>query len=124
KNVHNLDSPRAALPALLAEAKLRSLLDVGCGTGTWLRAAIEFGVPEVFGVDGVEIPKERLLVPPDCFQKQDLTRLWKLERRFDAVLCLEVAEHLEENDAPALLDALVAHADVILFSAACPGQPG
>src|SRR5947209_4880766 len=88
KNIHNLDGPRAALPVLLAEAKPRSLLDIGCGTGTWLRAAVEFGVPEIFGVDGVEIPKERLLVPPDCFRKQDLTRLWKLERRFDVVLCL------------------------------------
>ena len=47
-----------------------------------------------------------------------------LGRGFDVVLCLEVAEHLPEASAEALISSIVAHADEILFSAAIPGQPG
>jgi hypothetical protein len=47
-----------------------------------------------------------------------------LGRRFDVAFCLEVGEHLNETAAPVLVSALVAHTDVIWFSAAIPGQVG
>ena len=53
--VHTLAGPAEALPILFAEQKPNSLLDVGCGTGTWLKAAIDFGIPEVLGLEGIEI---------------------------------------------------------------------
>ena len=100
------------------------VLDVGCGTGTWLKAALDFGVADVFGVDGVEISPDKLHIPPERFRHQDLTRPWNLNRRFDAVMCLEVAEHLDAAVARTLIDALVKHGDRVYFSAACPGQTG
>lgn len=123
-NSHSLDGARAACSALLRPMGLRSLLDVGCGTGTWLKAAMEMGIEDAFGVDGVPIAPEELLVPKERFRCLDLCRPWDLQRRFDAALCLEVAEHLDSAHAPALLDAIVRHTDVVLFSAACPGQLG
>jgi SAM-dependent methyltransferase len=124
ENLHSLAGPQAALPVLFAKQKPSSLLDVGCGTGTWLRAAIDFGIQEVLGVDGVEISPEKLHVPAGRIRHQDLTCPWNLGTRFGAALCLEVAEHLDATYAPVLIDALVQHSDRIFFSAACPGQEG
>jgi hypothetical protein len=124
KNLHTIEGARAALPKIFTDIKPRSLLDVGCGFGTWLMAASEFGVQEILGLDGVVIPPDRLLIPQSQFQHQDLTHPWQLKRRFDAVLCLEVAEHLDETHAVTLMDAITKHTDLVVFSAACPGQPG
>lgn len=121
---HTLVGPQALLPILFANAKPLSLLDVGCGTGTWLKAGIEFGIPDVLGVDGVKLPAGQLHVSPEKIKHCDLTQPWSLEKRFDVAFCLEVAEHIDKFFAHILIDALVMHSDLILFSAACPGQPG
>lgn len=123
-NTHTFSGAQAACRALLGPLGASSVLDVGCGTGTWLKAAMDMGIQDVFGVDGVAIPAGELLIPKDRFRCHDLCQPWDLGRRFDAVLCLEVAEHLDAAHAPALLDAIVRHTDVVLFSAACPGQLG
>jgi SAM-dependent methyltransferase len=123
-NLHTQDGPRAVMPRIIAEVHPKSLLDVGCGTGTWLKAAADLGVADFFGVDGVAIAASRLLIPSGRFAQQDLTKTWDLGRRFDVALCLEVAEHLDESHAGNLIDSLVRHADLIFFSAACPGQEG
>jgi len=101
-----------------------SLVDVGCGTGTWLRAAIDSGISDVIGIDGVEIPRDRLLFPSDKFHCRDLCAPVDLGRRFELAICLEVAEHLDQDAGRILIRTLTKHADVILFSAACPGQSG
>jgi hypothetical protein len=44
--------------------------------------------------------------------------------KFDVALCLEVGEHLPEERAPALVEALCSLSDRVLFSAAIPGQGG
>jgi len=55
---------------------------------------------------------------------QDLSRPFSLGKRFDLVQCVEVAEHLPESSAPLLVNTLCSHSDLILFSAAVPGQGG
>ncbi len=124
QNRHTLAGPQAAMPILFAGYRPSSLLDVGCGTGTWLKAAIDFGIGDVFGVDGVKTPADKLHVASDKIQQLDLTGAWNLEKQYDVVFCLEVAEHLDMAFAPKLIDALVNHGDHVFFSAACPGQPG
>ena len=124
KNLHTIEGPHAALKWIFPGAKPKSILDVGCGIGTWLRASLDLGIAEAIGVDGSAIKEGHFLVPRTYLKQRDLTQLLDMGRRFDAVLCLEVAEHLEKHFGPTLLDSLVRHADVIVFSAACPGQPG
>jgi SAM-dependent methyltransferase len=123
-NLHTLAGAEAAFPHLIRNRDPTSLLDVGCGTGTWIRAAQRHGISDVYGVDGVNISKDVLLFSNELFRQQDLTLEWNLGRKFDVVLCLEVAEHLPPSSAELLIKTLVTHSDVVVFSAACPGQLG
>ena len=111
------------LPVLLPLAPA-SVLDVGCGRGTWLQQWRALGVADVIGVDGDYVARESLAVPPERFVAHDLRLPLRLGRRFDLVESLEVAEHLPAASAETFVDSLCAHADVILFSAAVPGQGG
>jgi SAM-dependent methyltransferase len=123
-NRHTEEGPSVALPILIGLNHPNSLLDVGCGTGTWLKTALDLGINDVFGVDGIELPDQQFLISKNLFKKMDLSGGWNLGRRFDLALCLEVAEHLPASSAELLVKSLTLHADKILFSAACPGQEG
>ena len=123
-NGHTLQGPHSAFSLIFAGATPKSLLDVGCGTGTWLKAAMDLGVDDLLGLDGIQVPTGQLHVPKELILHHNLTLPWNLKRKFDAVMCLEVAEHLDNSFAETLIDALVLHGDTIYFSAACPGQIG
>jgi len=124
RDAHTVTGARTAIRAVFGDQLPQSLLDVGCGWGTWLRAAIDLGVADVLGVDGGAIFREDFLCSYELFHSQDLCQPWDLRRRFDVALCLEVAEHLPSDVAPVLIEAITKHSDVIVFSAAAPGQPG
>ena len=121
---HTVAGALETLQILFPESFPKSVLDVGCGTGTWLKAALDCGAREILGVDGAELPAETLLVPKENILQADLNRPVDLGRRFELVLCLETVEHLEPESAETIVDTLIAHGDRILFSAGVPGQPG
>lgn len=123
-NTHTLEGPRMAIPIIFINGMPQSVLDVGCGRGTWLASFREFGVSDIYGVDGVDMDRTSLLFPPNQFLLHDLTTKLDLGRKFDTAVCLEVAEHLDEKDADTLIETLTRHTDTVLFSAACPRQPG
>src|SRR5262249_20771877 len=116
-NKHTVGGARAALAYVFRDFKPRSMLDVGCGPGTWLRAALDLGIGDVKGVDGLELDESTLFVDNAIIQRCNLTTPFALNRSFDLALCLEVGEHLEEAAASTLIDSLTKHADHILFSA-------
>lgn len=101
-----------------------SVLDVGCGLGYFCSAFLSAGVPEVYGVDGSWVPDSMLRFPRHCFVQHDLEKPLDLGRRFDIVISLEVAEHINAKAADVFVRSLAAHADRIVFSAAFPGQGG
>ena len=72
----------------------RSLLDIGCGLGTWLRGPWDSGINDVMGIEGPWLNRELLVVEPSLVQVFDLEQPFSVGRRFDLVVCLEVAEHL------------------------------
>lgn len=123
-NSHSLESAVRALGYLLEGRRITSLLDVGAGTGTWLRAAQKADVSDLMGVDGVPVGGRQIWVDPALILHRDLRAPLALGRVFDAVLCLEVAEHLPDISAHVLIESLTTHADLIFFSAAPPGQLG
>jgi SAM-dependent methyltransferase len=103
----------------------RKVLDVGCGVGTFLRAALAEGAEVIKGIDGDWVESRMLVIPSDCFKGADLNNEFpKIEQSFDLVICLEVAEHLHESRAEDFISWLTQCSPVILFSAAVPGQGG
>jgi SAM-dependent methyltransferase len=112
------------LPLVLSIMHPQSILDVGCGTGTWLATASGYGIGDVTGVDGDWTKSIELKIPSDRFVAVDLSQSFDLGRRFDLVMSLEVAEHLPETASRTFVESLSRHGDVILFSAAVPDQGG
>jgi SAM-dependent methyltransferase len=104
----------------------QSVVDFGCGLGTWLRAFQEHGVPEVLGLDGHWCNTTLLHknLSPSAFREVDLESPIHLDKTYDLVLSLEVAEHLSSTKADVFVESLVRAGQVILFSAAIPGQGG
>jgi SAM-dependent methyltransferase len=122
-NIHTLDGARVAFSEIFRTHCPTSLLDVGCGTGTWLKAARDFGVTDVVGIDGILVPEGRRHLS-GVIEQRNLTDPFHLGRRFDIAMCLEVAEHLPETSAAGLISSITSHSDKVLFGAACPGQYG
>src|SRR5437868_7889908 len=113
-------SAHIVLPVVLDLVPAKSIIDVGCGTGAWLQAALGYDVEKIMGLDG-SCPAE-LSIPDDCFQQTDLNDPISVTERYDLAICLEVAEHLRPSRGPGLVTDLCALAPVVLFSAAVPGQ--
>ncbi len=102
----------------------QSVIDVGCGTGSWLRAFLEHGIKDVRGFDGPWLDIDKLLVPKDLFTRADLEKPLHVDRRVDLAISLEVAEHLSPASAEGFVESLVSMSDVVAFSAAIPFQGG
>ncbi len=124
QSAESFESARRVLGRLFEDYRPESVLDVGCGVATWLAAARTLGVREGLGIDGDYVPRDRLCVEPEHFLARDLAEPFDLGRRFDLVVCVEVAEHLELGAASNFVDSLTRHGDLVLFSAAAPYQGG
>jgi SAM-dependent methyltransferase len=117
-------SARVIVPLVLELIRPQSVVDVGSGTGTWLSVFNEFGIIEFLGLDGDWVDRNALEIPADSFLSCNLTKPFRLDRQFDLVVSLEVAEHLPIECAETFVDSLSRLGDVILFSAAIPCQGG
>ncbi len=123
-NVTATRSAREVVPLVVEHLRPASVLDVGCGQGAWLAIWRALGVTDVMGIDGDYVARDALMVPREQFVACDLSQRFSLGRRFDLVQSLEVAEHLRPDASAAFVELLCAHGDVVLFSAAQPGQGG
>lgn len=121
------DSYRAAtimLPKVFEILAPTSVVDVGCGVGTWLAAARELGAESVVGYEGEWVEEHMLRDAAIDLRRQDLERPIVSETRFDLAMSLEVAEHLSPGRAESLIDELCGLSEHVLFGAAVPGQGG
>ena len=124
EQVHNFVAPREVVPFIMSIVQPTSVLDVGCGTGTWLKVFEENGITDYVGVDGSYVDQTLLKIHKKHFVAHDLQRPLRLHRQFDLVVSLEVAEHLAEQFSDQFVESLVSHGEIILFSAAIPSQGG
>lgn len=117
-------SAEVVVRMLLDLFRPESVVDLGCGVGTWLSTFERMGCREIVGFDGAYVNKELLEIPPECFRPTDLSSPIRIERKFDLAMSLEVAEHLDSQYAQQFVGSLTQFAPVVLFSAAIPFQGG
>ncbi len=118
-------SAEVIVPMLIDLLRPASVVDIGCGRGTWLRTFSDHGVSDIAGVDGPHISPEELEIPAEAFLVHDLNSpLPDPPRKYAVAMSLEVAEHLRPEAAAAFVESLVRYAPVVVFSAAVPTQGG
>ena len=117
-------SAEVIVPLVLQLIPVRSVVDVGCGDGTWLSVFRKLGVEDILGIDGDYVTSDLLQIPQDRFRAVDLTKPFSLGRVFDLAISLEVAEHLPADCASVFVECLTHQAPLVVFSAAIPMQGG
>lgn len=100
-----------------------SVLDIGCGTGEYLKYFATRGTQFIRGVDNVDGALGCL--EPDEYMRADLEKPLTLPSTFDLVICMGVAENIPSHSEGILIDNIAGHASKrIVFSSVCPGKPG
>ncbi|MBI1892596.1 MAG: class I SAM-dependent methyltransferase [Candidatus Rokubacteria bacterium] len=90
----SLASAREVVPLVMEFVRPSSVVDVGCGLGTWLSVFREYGVERLLGLDGNHVDVESLMIPRERFLAVDLREPFSHAETFDLCVSLEVAEHL------------------------------
>ncbi|TAH22671.1 MAG: class I SAM-dependent methyltransferase [Cytophagales bacterium] len=127
--IYNPQSAEQVVPFIidifrLGDTSLTSVVDVGCGLGTWLHVFEKQGITNILGIDAPETNLSELYIRKEQFAARNLAEKITLDTKFDLAICLEVAEHLPENKADNIVSSLTNLADVLVFSAAIPSQGG
>lgn len=117
-------SAEIVVPEVIRLISPSSVIDIGCGIGTWLAAFHRHGIADVLGLDGSYVEANQLQIELSKFQSHDLTQPVQFSRRYSLVVSLEVAEHLPGDAANTFIDTLVSAAPTVVFSAAVPMQGG
>jgi len=101
-------------------------LDFGCSTGLYLNE-IQKRLPNIEAI-GFEFSEDAVRHALCKNVKQfDLTQPILREKKdntFTLGLCLEVLEHIDDSNWKPVLDNITKLSDIIIFSAAIPGQGG
>lgn len=116
-------SAEAVAQILFDEFHPKSVIDVGCGLGIYLRAFEKLGA-EVSGFDGSKSAIRNNLVSQDHLKLLDLRKPHSLGRRWDLCICFEVAEHLQAKYATCIVKTVTGASNRVIFTAALPGQGG
>lgn len=117
-------SARAVVPRVIERLRPATVVDVGCGSGAWLKVFRELGVTDVVGVDGPYVAPESLRIASTEFVGVDLSEPFRLDRVFDLAISLEAAHYVSEERAAGLVESICSLAPAVLFGAAVPHQPG
>jgi SAM-dependent methyltransferase len=117
-------SAQRIVPVINKILSLTSVIDLGCGVGTFLKVFLDNGIKRIVGVDGPWVDKSQLYIPESSFIEHDFKIPFNMDSRFDLAMSLEVAEHLDKEAERNLIGSLVRLSRHVLFSAAVPCQGG
>ena len=124
RKVHNLSSPEQIVPVIYDVIKPKSFVDIGGGIGNFTYIFDKLSVKDFNIIDGDWVDKNLLYVDRSKFITHNLEKPLSLDKRFDLAFCIEVAEHIGDKYSDILVSNIVGLSDLIVFSAAIPGQGG
>jgi 2-polyprenyl-3-methyl-5-hydroxy-6-metoxy-1,4-benzoquinol methylase len=101
-----------------------SVIDIGCASGLYLKPFLEAGV----AIDGYDYSDDAFAddvrrVPLKHLEKLDITA-HPIRREAELALCIEVLEHIPEADAEIAVQHIAETSDLLVVTAAPPGQAG
>jgi beta-1,4-mannosyl-glycoprotein beta-1,4-N-acetylglucosaminyltransferase len=99
-----------------------SIFELGCGGGEITLQFKEHGI-DYMCVEGTQAGKQRLVdvgIDSERIINSDLRLFKSINKKFDMVMCTEVAEHLEPTFSSKIVELCTDHANVVWFSAAKP----
>ncbi|AKB86161.1 bifunctional 2-polyprenyl-6-hydroxyphenol methylase/3-demethylubiquinol 3-O-methyltransferase UbiG [Methanococcoides methylutens] len=108
---------------LMEKYNPNSVLDIGCGNGIYLKEFQNNNV-DILGVDGSANAKKTALISPELILLKDLREPFFINSKFDLTLCIEVAEHIDEEYVDTFINNICNYSNRIIFTAAPPGQGG
>src|SRR5262250_359485 len=73
-------SAQEIVPLIMGLLAPRSVIDVGCGVGTWLAVFSEYGITDIYGIDGEYIELAQLQIPLDKFRSVNLAEPFEVGR--------------------------------------------
>ena len=103
---------------------IKSVIDFGCGMGTWCKAIEDLGISNILGIDQHIYDSKYMLIPEKNYMRYDLRKELLFSHKVDIAISVEVAEHIEEEYSERFIHNLCMCSDLILFSAALPFQGG
>lgn len=118
----SINAAKKIMPLILDFVNPRTIVDVGCGTGMFLKTAQQLGISDLLGIDGPWAAET--LAEGISFREMDFSNPADVGRTFDLAISLEVGEHLPKKDAEKFVSLLTSLSSVVMFSAAIPFQGG
>ena len=117
--------------AFVKEYNIKSMIDFGCGIGSYLEGAYLSGVKDLFGIE-YNYELARPFIVEEVLAniiREDICHpnLFKtvIKRPYDVSWSVEVAEHIDPNGSEAFAKNLVdSSSRIIALTAAPPGQAG
>lgn len=101
----------------------KTVIDVGCGIGDFVSWLLRNNI-DAFGIEGSNNVERHLAIPVDHVFIRDLRDPLDITDRYDVAMCIEVAEHIEEEFADQFVLNLCQLSDILVMTIAGPGQEG
>lgn len=118
-------SASIVVPVIQDIFSAKSVVDFGCGVGTWLKHFKDHGAEKIVGYDCNRVAQRHLIISHECIRQGcDFTAPFAFVENVDLAISLEVAEHLPEESADVFVSMLAKAAPCVVFSAALPSQTG
>jgi len=114
--------PTEILEWVMQQVRPKTVLDLGCGTGKSVDWFLDRGI-DALGIEGSKLAISKAKNPHRILQ-WNLQEELQLNRKFDLVFSYEVVEHIHADYVRALVRSFVNHADLLVMTAARPGQGG
>lgn len=124
KEEHNTRASSIVVPEFIKLYSPKSVVDIGCGLGTWLKVFADNNITDLVGYDGAHLDMSKVEIPKEMIITTDLEKEIISKRRFDLAISLEVAEHITPKNASTFVKSICNLSQTIVFSAAIPWQGG